>query len=176
MDHHQLPQQGYQHSHPCYNQDPGHHHHTIDGHNQDSFQHHYNQQGTFETYSNQQHQTQFSPEYQGCYVKTEPEDYKYSSTYDQQFYGGYSDIDKYKLERKRERNRIAATKCRMRKLERIAQLDSEVGQLKEQNMQLVKEGDCLRGELRQLKDILKKHAESGECRLQDGARNLSCSS
>ena len=44
---------------------------------------------------------------------------------------------------------------RMRKLERIAQLDSEVGQLKEQNMQLVKEGDCLRGELRQLKDILK---------------------
>ena len=26
--------------------------------------------------------------------------------------GGYSDIDKYKLERKRERNRIAATKCR----------------------------------------------------------------
>ena len=44
---------------------------------------------------------------------------------------------------------------RMRKLERIAQLDSEVGQLKEQNMQLVKEGDSLRGELRQLKDILR---------------------
>ena len=43
----------------------------------------------------------------------------------------------------------------MRKLERIAQLDSEVGQLKEQNMQLAKEGDCLRGELRQLKDILR---------------------
>ena len=43
----------------------------------------------------------------------------------------------------------------MRKLERIAQLDSEVGQLKEKNMQLVKEGDCLRGELRQLKDILR---------------------
>ena len=43
----------------------------------------------------------------------------------------------------------------MRKLERIAHLDSEVGQLKEQNMQLVKEGDSLRGELRQLKDILR---------------------
>ena len=53
----------------------------------------------------------------------------------------------------------------MRKLERIAQLDSEVGQLKEQNMQLVKEGDSLRGELRQLKDILRKHVESGECKL-----------
>ena len=42
----------------------------------------------------------------------------------------------------------------MRKLEKIAQLDTEVGQLKEQNLQLAKEGDCLRGELRQLKDIL----------------------
>ena len=35
----------------------------------------------------------------------------------------------------------------MRKLERIAQLDSEVGQLKEENAQLVREGDTLRGEL-----------------------------
>ena len=76
----------------------------------------------------------------------------------------------------------------MRKLERIAQLDSEVGQLKEQNLQLVKEGDCLRGELKNLKDILKwdstnkynfikltslfrKHMESGECRLSDVATN-----
>jgi len=83
-------------------------------------------------------------------------------------------VEKYKLERKRERNRIAATKCRMRKLERIAQLDSEVGQLKEQNMQLVKEGDCLRGELKQLKDILRKHVESGECKM-GGAGGADCS-
>ena len=27
--------------------------------------------------------------------------------------GGYQDIEKFKLERKRERNRIAATKCRL---------------------------------------------------------------
>ena len=69
MDHHQVPQQGYQHSHPCYTQDTsGHPHHTIDGHNQDNFQHHYNQQGPFETYSNQQHQNQYSPEYQGGFI------------------------------------------------------------------------------------------------------------
>jgi len=172
MDHHQLSQQqGYQH-HPCYNQDNPGHNLSIHGHNQDSFHHQYNHGGTYDTYSTHQHQTQFSPEYQDCFVKSEPEDYKYSSTYDQQYYGAYSDIDKYKLERKRERNRIAATKCRMRKLEKIAQLDTEVGQLKEQNLQLAKEGDCLRGELRQLKDILKKHVESGECRLaESGGHN-----
>ena len=54
-----------------------------------------------------------------------------------------------------DESKVQTIYFRMRKLERIAQLDSEVGQLKEQNMQLVKEGDCLRGELRQLKDILR---------------------
>jgi len=106
-----------------------------------------------------------------CYIKSEPEEYKYSTYEAGQYYGNSTEFDKFKLERKRERNRIAATKCRMRKLERIAQLDSEVGQLKEQNLQLVKEGDCLRGELKNLKDILKKHMESGECRLSDVATN-----
>ena len=55
---------------------------------------------------------------------------------------------------------------RMRKMERISQLDAEVGQLKEQNLQLVKEGESLRGELRHLKDTLEKHLESGECKLE----------
>ena len=54
----------------------------------------------------------------------------------------------------------------MRKMEKISQLDAEVGRLKEQNLQLVKEGDSLRGEVRQLKDTLEKHMESGECRLE----------
>jgi len=30
-------------------------------------------------------------------------------------------------------------------------------------------GDCLRGELNHLKDVLKKHVESGECRLRETA-------
>ena len=50
----------------------------------------------------------------------------------------------------------------MRKMEKISQLDAEVGQLKEQNSELVKEGDSLR----QLKDTLEKHLESGECKLE----------
>ena len=65
MDHHQLSQQqGYQH-HPCYNQDNPGHNHSIHGHNQDSFHHQYNHGGGYDTYSTHQHQTQFSPEYQG---------------------------------------------------------------------------------------------------------------
>ena len=65
MDHHQLSQQqGYQH-HPCYNQDNPGHNHSIHGHNQDSFHHQYNHGGAYDTYSTHQHQTQFSPEYQG---------------------------------------------------------------------------------------------------------------
>ena len=42
----------------------------------------------------------------------------------QAFHG--SDLERYKLEKKRERNRIAATKCRLRKMERISQLDGQV--------------------------------------------------
>ena len=35
-------------------------------------------------------------------------------------------VEQFKLEKKRERNRIAATKCRLRKMERISQLDGQV--------------------------------------------------
>merc|ERR1712061_850785 len=135
----------------------------MGGHNQDSFHHQYNHGGTYDTYSSHQHQTQFSPEYQDCFVKSEPEDYKYSSNYDQQYYGAgaYSDIDRYKLERKRERNRIAATKCRMRKMERIAQLDQEVAELKSQNTMLGQVGERLRAEVQTLKTRLKEHVGSG---------------
>jgi hypothetical protein len=38
-------------------------------------------------------------------------------------------------------NLIKLNNCRMRKLERISQLDAELEKLKEQNLQLVKEGD-----------------------------------
>ena len=56
----------------------------------------------------------------------------------------FSDHERYKLEKKRERNRIAATKCRMRKMERISQLDGQVNldifkikQLREQTVSLL---------------------------------------
>ena len=55
-------------------------------------------------------------------------------------------MERFRLERKRERNRIAATKCRQRKLEKIAQLDSEVSQLKEENLTLKQVREKLREE------------------------------
>merc|ERR1711872_873080 len=54
---------------------------------------------------------------------------------------GMSPIDmetqeKIKLDRKRQRNRLAASKCRKRKLERISQLDDRVSALKNENADL----------------------------------------
>ena len=51
--------------------------------------------------------------------------------------------------------------CRLRKLERIAQLDSEVSHLKEQNMSLVQVKTKLKEDAKQLKAKLKMHADSG---------------
>lgn len=44
--------------------------------------------------------------------------------------------EKIKLERKRQRNRLAASKCRRKKLERIAKLEDKVKQLKNENNEL----------------------------------------
>merc|ERR1712083_1034904 len=44
--------------------------------------------------------------------------------------------EKIKLERKRQRNRLAASKCRKRKLERISQLELKVKDLKGENSEL----------------------------------------
>ena len=46
-------------------------------------------------------------------------------------------------------------------MERISQLDSEVSQLKEENMNLVQVKEMLKEEARKLKVKLKFHAESG---------------
>ncbi|KAK4003129.1 hypothetical protein OUZ56_004910 [Daphnia magna] len=46
------------------------------------------------------------------------------------------DQERIKLERKRQRNRIAASKCRRRKLERIAKLEDKVKILKNDNSEL----------------------------------------
>jgi len=69
--------------------------------------------------------------------------------------------EKYKLERKRERNRVAASKCRRRKLERIARLEDKVKLLKGENSELstvvakLKEQVCL------LKEQVMEHVQSG---------------
>lgn len=66
-----------------------------------------------------------------------------------------------KLERKRARNRLAATRCRNRKLERIAKLEDRVAELKQQNGQLVQTASALREEVARLKRGIVEHTRRG---------------
>ncbi|ESN92472.1 hypothetical protein HELRODRAFT_115827 [Helobdella robusta] len=66
-----------------------------------------------------------------------------------------------KLERKRERNRHAATLCRNRKLERIARLEDRVKELKDQNMTLAQTANLLRSQVSELKQAIFEHTQMG---------------
>lgn len=66
-----------------------------------------------------------------------------------------------KLERKRERNRVAARKCRTRKLERISRLEERVSELKGQNNELVSTAAGLREQVCKLKQEIMHHVNSG---------------
>ncbi|XP_028284090.1 transcription factor AP-1-like [Parambassis ranga] len=72
--------------------------------------------------------------------------------------------ERIKAERKRMRNRVAASKCRKRKLERIARLEDRVKNLKSQNTELVSSANVLRDELALLKQKVMDHVNSG-CQL-----------
>lgn len=72
--------------------------------------------------------------------------------------------ERIKAERKRLRNRIAASKCRKRKLERIARLEDRVKALKAQNSDLATTAGALREQVASLKQKVMKHVNSG-CRL-----------
>lgn len=71
------------------------------------------------------------------------------------------DQHKMKVERKRERNRLAAAKCRQRKLERISQLEERVKELKDQNTALSETANHLRDDLSGLRQELLAHLTSG---------------
>lgn len=66
-----------------------------------------------------------------------------------------------KLERKRARNRQAATRCRNRKLERISRLEERVAELKGQNSQLQQSASALREEVARLKHAIIEHTRRG---------------
>ncbi|KAM8887926.1 transcription factor JunD [Synchiropus picturatus] len=66
-----------------------------------------------------------------------------------------------KAERKRLRNRIAASKCRRRKLERISRLEDKVKTLKNQNTDLASTAGLLREQVAQLKQKVLTHVNSG---------------
>ncbi|XP_032094552.1 transcription factor jun-D [Thamnophis elegans] len=72
--------------------------------------------------------------------------------------------ERIKAERKRLRNRIAASKCRRRKLERISRLEEKVKSLKNQNTELASTANLLREQVAQLKQKVLSHVNSG-CQL-----------
>lgn len=69
--------------------------------------------------------------------------------------------EKIKLERKRQRNRVAASKCRKRKLERISKLEDKVKVLKGENTELGGVVKALKEHVCQLKQQVIDHIHSG---------------
>lgn len=69
--------------------------------------------------------------------------------------------ERIKLERKRARNRVAAHKCRTRKLERISRLEVRVSDLKETNTELTQNASALREQVVKLKQQIMEHVNSG---------------
>ncbi|KAF0751750.1 transcription factor AP-1 [Aphis craccivora] len=69
--------------------------------------------------------------------------------------------EKIKLERKRQRNRVAASKCRRRKLERIAKLEDKVKVLKNENSELTTVLNRLLEQICQLKQTVVEHMHNG---------------
>ncbi|GAB0091951.1 transcription factor AP-1 [Sergentomyia squamirostris] len=73
--------------------------------------------------------------------------------------------EKIKLERKRQRNRVAASKCRKRKLERISKLEDKVKCLKGENTELSGVVFNLKDHVMQLKQQVMEHMNAG-CQIQ----------
>lgn len=71
------------------------------------------------------------------------------------------DQERIKLERKRLRNRIAASKCRKRKLERISRLEDKVSALKAENTELGSVVSSLRDQVCRLKQEVMLHVKQG---------------
>merc|ERR1712062_287095 len=82
--------------------------------------------------------------------------------------------EKIKLERKRRRNRLAASKCRKRKLERISQLELKVKDLKGENSELANVVKKLKESVYSLKREVMEHAKSG-CQINGDVLNFSTS-
>lgn len=76
-----------------------------------------------------------------------------------------ADQEKIKLERKRQRNRVAASKCRKRKLERISKLEDRVKLLKGENTDLAGIVKTLKDHVAQLKQQVMEHMDAG-CTVQ----------
>jgi len=69
--------------------------------------------------------------------------------------------EKIKLERKRQRNRVAASRCRKRKLERISKLEDKVKLLKGENEKLQDVLERLKMSVEEMKSKIMVHVSSG---------------
>ncbi|XP_029909611.1 junE proto-oncogene, AP-1 transcription factor subunit [Myripristis murdjan] len=76
--------------------------------------------------------------------------------------------ERIKAERKKLRNRIAASKCRKRKLERISRLEEKVKALKTQNSALAATASTLREQVTRLKRKVTSHVAGG-CQIAVGS-------
>ena len=82
-----------------------------------------------------------------------------------------------KVERKKARNRIAASKCRLRRLQRESDLQEKVRRLKDHNQELNNELNALKEKVHNLKRVLMKHMRTGcSVELPQGFRTDSLSS
>lgn len=66
-----------------------------------------------------------------------------------------------KVERKRQRNRVAATKCRKRKIERITELEQEVRELNDNLATRQKTKRELEIEIEEIRNRIKIHIKQG---------------
>ena len=66
-----------------------------------------------------------------------------------------------KRERKKQKNRVAASKCRKKKLEREAQLEVRVQELRERNIELTALASALKNQLTNLKQHVMEHIACG---------------
>ena len=75
-----------------------------------------------------------------------------------------SRVDTHKLQRKRERNRVAAQKCRQRKVEQISVLQERVELLNRTKVELERTADQLRRQVDLLQRHIRQHINAG-CQL-----------
>ncbi|RNA26061.1 transcription factor AP-1 [Brachionus plicatilis] len=114
-----------------------------------------------------------------CSMKSEPEvnmvgsitdrrntDRSTSSTGDMFSPVNYENQDDMKLEKKRERNREAARKCRFRKLQKIAELEQKVKSLTDLNNEQKIKNKALVDEINEIKQKLQNHQKTHNCDLK----------
>ncbi|CAG0882685.1 unnamed protein product [Cyprideis torosa] len=75
--------------------------------------------------------------------------------------GGSEEQEKLRLERKRLRNRIAASKCRQKKLDKISELQKQISILASNNDRLSEEASQLRHDVEALQKQFLRHQEAG---------------